>query len=301
MTAAELRLQEAQQILEALGMDAERSNERSALVFLALANVAPESSWEQATNSMVGTRVIMDFIRDIYGKEYAPNTRETIRRFTLHQFDSAHLVEMNADKPDRPINSPLWNYRLTEEALTLIRLYGTAQWDSALSSYLVALPGLKELYAANRELNAVPLQLPNGKSFKLTPGGQNLLIKDMVEEFCPRFTPGGQILYVGDAGNKWALCEKEALGKLNVSIDEHGKMPDLIVYMPDKEWLILLEAASSHGPWIPNDRLNSLLYFLLQQPVLCMYLASQIGRHLENMWTKLLGNLRCGVPTTQLT
>lgn len=222
--------------------------ERSALVFLALANVDPESTWNQATNSMVGTRAIMDFIRDIYGKEYAPNSRETIRRFTLHQFDSAHLVEMNADKPDRPINSPLWNYRLTEEALTLIRLYGTEQWDSALSSYLVALPGLKELYAANRELNAVPLQLPNGKSFKLTPGGQNLLIKDMVEEFCPRFTPGGQILYVGDAGNKWALYEKEALGKLNVSVDEHGKMPDLIVYMPDKEWLILLEAASSHGP-----------------------------------------------------
>lgn len=248
MTAAELRLQEAQQILEALGMDAERSNERSALVFLALANVDPESTWNQATNSMIGTRAIMDFIRDIYGKEYAPNSRETIRRFTLHQFDSAHLVEMNADKPDRPINSPLWNYRLTEEALTLIRLYGTEQWGSALSSYLVALPGLKELYAANRELNAVPLQLPNGKSFKLTPGGQNLLIKDMVEEFCPRFTPGGQILYVGDAGNKWALYEKEALGKLNVSVDEHGKMPDLIVYMPDKEWLILLEAASSHGP-----------------------------------------------------
>lgn len=164
MTAAELRLQEAQQILEALGMDAERSNERSALVFLALANVDPESSWEQATNSMVGTRVIMDFIRDIYGKEYAPNTRETIRRFTLHQFDSAHLVEMNADKPDRPINSPLWNYRLTEEALTLIRLYGTEQWDSALSSYLVALPGLKELYAANRELKRYHFSFPTERA-----------------------------------------------------------------------------------------------------------------------------------------
>lgn len=25
-------------------------------------------------------------------------------------------------------------------------------------------------------------------------------------------------------------------------------MPDLVVYMPDRNWLVLMEAASSHGP-----------------------------------------------------
>ena len=39
----------------------------------------------------------------------------------------------------------------------------------------------------------------------LSPGGQNTLIKQMLEEFCPRYAPGGQVLYVGDADEKWAV------------------------------------------------------------------------------------------------
>jgi len=31
-------------------------------------------------------------------------------------------------------------------------------------------------------------------------------------------------------------------------VNHHGKLPDLVVYLPDKDWLVLLEAASSHGP-----------------------------------------------------
>lgn len=54
---------------------------------------------------MLGIRAIMDFIRDYYGKYYAPNSRETIRRFTLHQFAEAQLVVQNADDPLRPVNS----------------------------------------------------------------------------------------------------------------------------------------------------------------------------------------------------
>ena len=92
------RIQDARLILESLGMDAERSNERSALVFLALANLTPKQSWREADNPLLGTRAIMNFIRDEYGKAYAPNTRETIRRFTLHQFVEAHLTVQNPDR-----------------------------------------------------------------------------------------------------------------------------------------------------------------------------------------------------------
>ena len=70
----------------------------------------------------------------------------------------------------------------------------------------------------------------------------------MIDDFCPRFTPGGKILYLGDADSKWALCEENALADLGITVGHHGKMPDLVVHMPDRNWLILLEAASSHGP-----------------------------------------------------
>lgn len=64
---------------------------------------------------MLGTRAIMDWIRDQYGVEYGEHASHP----TLHttQFVIAQLVEENADQPDRPINSPKWNYRVTDEAL----------------------------------------------------------------------------------------------------------------------------------------------------------------------------------------
>lgn len=248
--SAATRIQEARCLLTAFGMDTERSNERSALVLLSLLGLRPGDPWSAAANPLLGTRAIMDWIRDEYAKGYAANTRETIRRFTLHQFAEAHLVVQNPDKPDRPTNSPKWNYQVTSEALSVIQRYGTLEFEFAqsLREYLNILPGLKSRYAAAREMVRIPLLLPDGSEFMLSPGGQNILLKQMVEQFCPRFTPGAEVLYVGDADEKWARFERDRLAELGVVVNPHGKMPDLVVYMADRNWLVLLEAASSHGP-----------------------------------------------------
>lgn len=229
-------------------MDSERSNERSALTLLALLKLRPSDPWKTAQNPMLGTRAIMDWMRDEYGKDYAPNSRETVRRFTLHQFTEALLVQQNPDKPDRATNSPKWNYQVTKEALDVIHDFGTAAFDKAVAKYLAAAPGLKELYAAAREMNRIPVVSTDGKKFTLSPGGQNPLIKQMAEEFCARFTPGAETLYVGDAGDKLVVFEKDRFAQLGVVFNTRGKMPDLVVYMPDKDWLVLMEAANSHGP-----------------------------------------------------
>jgi len=242
------KIDQARDLLALLGMDAERSNERSALTLLSLLHLSPEDDWSEAANPMLGTRAIMNWIRDAYGREYAPNTRETIRRFTLHQFIDAMLVVENPDQPNRATNSPKWSYQVTFEALAVIQAFGTRAFDAALSEYLTDLPGLRNLYAVARELNRIPVTLPNGVPFTLSPGGQNVLLKQMVEEFCPQFTPGGEVLYIGDADAKWALFEAERLAELGVEVDQHGPMPDLVVYLPEKDWLVLMEAASSHGP-----------------------------------------------------
>jgi hypothetical protein len=173
--SVESRIQEARELLKAFGMDSERSNERSALVLLSLLGMGPSDPWSAAANPMLGTRAIMDWIRDEYEVNYAPNSRETVRRFTLHQFAEAHLVVQNPDKPDRPTNSPKWNYQITTEALSVIQLYGTPefQFRQSLAGYLDMLPGLKSQYAAAREMLRIPLTLPNGSEFTLSPGGQN--------------------------------------------------------------------------------------------------------------------------------
>lgn len=241
-------LDEAQRLLISFGFDRERSNARSAFTFLALLQLGPADDWSEASNPLLGTRAIMDWIRDEYEVEYKPNSRETIRRFTLHQFVAAGLVEENPDEPTRAVNSPHWCYRLRLRALAVIQSYGTDAFDDALAEYLVELPGLTAAYAAARAMNRIAVTLPNGQPLTLSPGGQNVLIKSMVEDFCGYYTPGGVVLYVGDADAKWAHNEPEALAALGVQVDAHGKMPDLVVHMPDQNWLILMEAASSHGP-----------------------------------------------------
>jgi hypothetical protein len=242
------KVAEARQLLNALGMDAERSNDRSARTLLALLHLGPNDPWTKASNPPLGTRAIMDWIRDEYGLDYKPNTRETVRRQTLHQFAEAHLVVQNLDEPDRPVNSPKWNYQVPIEALGVIRLFGTDDFKDALAAYLLEMPGLKAQYLAAREMNRIPVTLPDGSPFTLSPGGQNILIKQIVDDFCGFFTPGAQILYVGDADEKWALFDQDKLATLGVTVDQHGKMPDLVLYLPDKNWLVLIEAASSHGP-----------------------------------------------------
>lgn len=243
-----LKLDQARHLLLLFGMDGERSNERSGLTLLALLRLRPQDDWVDASNAMLGMRAIMDWMRDVYGRNYAPNTRETIRRFTLHQFADAILVVQNPDQPDRPVNSPKWNYQVTSEALAVIQAYGSPIFDELLKQYRAIVPGLREQYAAARELNRIPVTLPGGIPFTLSPGGQNVLLKQMLEEFCPQFTPGGEVLYVGDADAKWARFEAERLAELGVAVDQHGPMPDLVVFLPDKDWLVLMEAASSHGP-----------------------------------------------------
>lgn len=239
---------EAQALLRDFGFDNEQCNARSALTLLALLRLKPLDAWADASNPMLGTRAIMDWIRDEHDVDYAANTRETIRRFTLHQFAEALLVVQNPDQPDRPVNSPKWNYQVTTEALAVIQAYGTPAYKGLLAGYLKAAPGLRQHYAAARQMNRIPITLPGGKPFTLSPGGQNVLIKQMIEEFCPQFTPGGEVLYVGDADTKWAHFEQQRLANLGVTVNQHGKMPDLVVYMPDRDWLVLMEAASSHGP-----------------------------------------------------
>lgn len=244
----EQRIDEARAVLASLNFDAERSNERSALVFLALLDLTPSKLWAEASDPMMRTVEIMEWIRDQYGRNYKPNTRETIRRQTLHQFVDGTLVVLNPDEPRRPINSPKSCYQIEPRVLEVLRSYGKREWAKLLEAHLAEVPGLKAQYASAREQELIPVTLADGRAVTLTPGGQNVLLKQMVEEFCSRWTPGGLVLYIGDAGKDDPVYDKAALHDLGVELDKHGKFPDLIVYLPDRNWLVLLEAASSHGP-----------------------------------------------------
>ena len=241
---------EAQELLRQLGLPKQQQNERSAYTLLALLDLPPGATWREARNPQLGVRPIMDWMSEHYNKVYAENSRESIRRYTLHQFIQAGLVVQNPDAAV-PVNSSKNVYQVPGEVLVLIRTWGTEGWNSALDGWGKLVGSLQDRWAAERDMSMVAVTLPDGREISLTAGGQNPLIKAVVEEFAPRFTPAGQVLYLGDAGKKYVIEEKQALANTGVAIDEHGKMPDVVIHDTDRNWMFLIEAVTSHGAMSP--------------------------------------------------
>jgi hypothetical protein len=134
----------------------------------------------------------------------------------------------------------------------VIRKFGAAEWDTALRQYLTDTRTLAQRYAQVRDMRRIPLALAPGVTIKLSPGGQNALMEKIIKELCPRFTPGGKPVYVGDTHRKWAYFDADYLRSLGVTVEEHGKMPDVVVHFTERNWLVLIEAVTSHGPVSPK-------------------------------------------------
>lgn len=241
-------IEAAQQIIIALGLPRAQQNERSALCLLALLNLTPGKAWADAENPLVGITPIMDWAREHYGKEYAPNTRETFRRQTMHQFCDAGLAVANPDQPTRPVNSPKWCYQIEPAALALLRTFGTPAWHGSLTDYLAERETLVARYAKEREQNRIPVEIAPSKKITLSPGEHSELIRAIIEDFAPRFAPGSVLVYAGDTGDKWGYFDAPLLAGLGVDVDSHGKMPDVVLHFTAKNWLLLVESVTSHGP-----------------------------------------------------
>ena len=146
------------------------------------------------------------------------------------------------------MNSPDNRYQAAPALPKLAHTYGSRRWKDSLAGFLEKAEGLDRLHPREREMELIPVRLPNGTELKITAGGQNVLVKKIVEDFCPRFTPGGVVVYVGDTGDKQRHVEPGYFEQLGVKMDELGKIPDVVVHLPEKNWLVLIEAVTSHGP-----------------------------------------------------
>lgn len=242
------RVQESSAILQALGFPKAQCNERSSLCLLALLDLRRGRGWSTARDPLIGITPIMDWVRTHYRKVYAPNTRETFRRRTMHQFVAAGLAILNPDDPKRAVNSGDTVYQIAPATLALVRSYGTRAWDAKLKAYRAKLPSLIARYAKQRALNQIGVHLVDGKELNLTPGEHNELIKAIIEQFAPRFAPGAKLVYAGDTGRKFAYYDEVSLTALGIVLDSHGKMPDVLLHDIERNWILLVEAVTSHGP-----------------------------------------------------
>ena len=243
-----VKVDEALDIIKQLGFPRQQQNERSALTLLALLGLKPDDHWSLSKKPMLGITQMMNFFKEHYAKEYAPNSRETVRRQTVHQFLQAALIVENPDRPDRPTNSGKTVYQIGETPLNLLRIYGTPEWKRQLEKYMAERPSLQETYDGRRRMRMIPLMLPSGQKIHLSPGGQNPLVEKICNEFARRFIPGGIPLYVGDTAKKHTYFDEERLENLGVRLEPHGKIPDVVIYDEQRNWIFLIEAVTSHGP-----------------------------------------------------
>ena len=241
------KIEEARKILSELNVPKKQQADLCCFVLLAMSDIKENATWESATNNWIRIHDVLVFTRENYGTDYAENSRETFRKQAMHHFRNAAFIEDNG----KATNSPNYRYRLTDEFLSLIQSYGTDLWEQRKAGFLSSHESLVSMYASKRSMQKMPVII-NGAGFTFSPGKHNELQKAIIEEFAPRFAPGSECLYVGDTTEKDLVKNIEKLSELGFAITLHDKMPDVVLYSAEKNWIFFVESVTSVGPMDPK-------------------------------------------------
>lgn len=238
------KINKAKQILKAVGLPDRQQTDICALSLLALAGIKKSSAWSAATNEWIRIHDIIAFVNKNYGTKYAENSRETFRKQALHHFRTAAIVEDNS----KPTNSPNYRWRLTDEFLAVLQTNATS---TSIAEFNDKHERLIDVYASKKRMEMMPVKI-NGIDFTLSTGKHNELQKAIIEQFAPRFAPNCECLYVGDTTEKDLVKNVKRLSELGFSITLHDKMPDVVLYREDKNWIYFVESVTSVGPMDPK-------------------------------------------------
>ncbi len=247
-------INEALDILEKVGIPlqgkSERGLERIAMAFLAVAGIT--NTWREVKGQddyrHLKSRDIISFINAHYEENISSGSYDDIRRKHLQLLVLADLVLNSADNPSASPNDPTRGYAICSEFKQLLLTYKTTDWDIKLKLFVKNRPSLKEILSRKRDLPKVRITLPSGHILDFSQGGHNQLQREIIEEFLPRFGQGCEVLYVGDAANKYLLRADDILNELGFFELAHDSLPDIVAYNKTKNWLFLIEAFYTSGP-----------------------------------------------------
>lgn len=234
-------IRKAEQLLKQIGMPPQQQKKLSCLTLLALLGVNKTSDFSEATNQWVRIHELLMFMNSEYKADYKENSRESVRKEAIHHFRNAALIEDNG----MATNSPAYRYRITTEFLKVVRNFDVD--SSYLKNFLRNHTDLISLYASRKRVKRMPVKI-NDKDFTFSPGKHNQLQKAIIEEFAPRFAPNSECLYVGDSDMRDMYKNVEQLEQLGFEITLHDKMPDVVLYRADKNWIYFIESVTSVGP-----------------------------------------------------
>ena len=241
------KLEEAKRILRELKVPLKQQSDLCGYVILAMADIKQDDKWANETNKWIRIHDVIAFIREFYEVSYAENSRETFRKQAMHHFRNAAFIEDNG----KATNSPNYRYRLTDEMLLLVKTIQSNLWEKQKNNFLKSHQNLIDLYSSKKAVRKMPVKI-NGSDFTFSPGKHNQLQKFIIEEFAPRFAENSECLYVGDTIQKDLVKNEEKLKELGFEITLHDKMPDVVLYSEDKNWIYFVESVTSVGAMEPK-------------------------------------------------
>ena len=225
------KIDEAKKFLENIGMPKAQQSDICALSLLAMAGIKPSDEWKEASNEWIRIHDIIAFVNEHYKTTYAENSRETFRKQAMHRFRTAALI--------------------AEETLKVLQAINSPNDEKSLKRFLLYHEKLVDIYASKKKMTMMPVKI-NGTDFQFSAGKHNELQKAIIEEFAPRFAPNAECLYVGDTIAKDLVKNVDKLKGLGFEITLHDKMPDVVLYREDKDWIYFVESVTSVGPMDPK-------------------------------------------------
>lgn len=231
--------------------DTPRNLEKMAKAAMAVGGI--RKSFQDAISETEGvflrTRDIITFENKYYGESISPGSYDDIRRKDLKLLLESGIVVSSANSNSQAVNNPTRGYALSEKFVDLVHTYGLPEWESKLKEYVANHQSLQEELNRRRNLERVPVTLPNGERLCLSYGEHNNLQKAIIEEFLPRFGFGPSVLYVGDTENKLLFIDERELEDIHFFKLDHEELPDIIAFCKEKNLLYLIEAFHSTGEW----------------------------------------------------
>jgi len=240
-------------ILECFGIPMDttpRRLERMAIAFLASGDIKTVSDLKTAkdlnTGYAVKTRDIINYVNKHFQENISLGSYDDIRRKDLKLLTIAEIVLQSS--PNSATNDSTRGYSLNPMYAELIKNFGSGDWEKLVSERLKYIKRLSEKIKRQRAIQKLDVILSLGGKLSFSPGDHNNLQKAIIEDFLPRYGNKAEVLYVGDTLSKYLYLDQEKLKKLNFFEIAHEKLPDVIAYSKEKNWLYLIEAVHSSGP-----------------------------------------------------
>lgn len=256
-------LNEALDILISIDMPQNLTNPRSVMTLAALAEMTPNKKWKHASEEYHGTHHIVDFINTNFpnkagldNQPYAENSRETFRKENIKPWIVAGILEAKAGLATNDRDN---SYRFTSYFASLIRAYGTNQWDERLAEYRESHISYAEYLKQTKSVERDYIADYNGAQIALKRSSHNKLQVEILKNLIPLISKGKpELLYIGDAADRDLYQQDERLDELGIHVlSGSGNLPDIIAYDATEKRVIFIEAYHSTGPFT-LDRVNAI-------------------------------------------